>query len=475
MRISVTKKDIIWSYIGTIMSMSANILMLPFIVYYLDSEMLGLWYVFSSIGSIATLFDFGFAVTFARNITYCWSGANELKKENVTFVEKQEPNYYLMKRVLYTCKRIYLIISLVALLLLITIGTVYIRYISRNVIGNKHIVAWFIYAFAVFLNLYYGYFASFLRGVGAIDEANKNTVLARTAQIMATIILLAAGAGILGASIAYLVYGTLFRILGKFKFFRYHNIGEELKCIYDTQDKQQIKELFFVVWHNAWRDGFIAICNYFCNQISTLICSAYLTLSETGIYSLGVQIATAIATISATLYMAYQPGLQEAYISKNRIKLRNIMSIIVTIFILMFFIGTIGTVFIGVPILRLIKPETVIAIPVLLGLCIYQFILTFRNCYTSYFSCTNRIIYVKSFMISAVLCTILSFIFIGPLRLGVYGLIVAQILSQIVYNVWAWPIKAHREMELSFYEMARIGINQVKISIRNLFKREEIE
>ena len=55
-------------------------------------------YIFASIGAIATLFDMGFAVTFARNITYCWSGAKQLKKEDVVFVENSEPDYYLMKK-----------------------------------------------------------------------------------------------------------------------------------------------------------------------------------------------------------------------------------------------------------------------------------------------------------------------------------------------------------------------------------------
>ncbi|EKQ56965.1 MULTISPECIES: O-unit flippase-like protein [unclassified Clostridium] len=470
MKITVTKRGLIWSYIGTIMSMTANILMLPFIIYYLDADMLGLWYVFTSIGAIATLFDFGFAVTFARNITYCWSGAEELRKENVVFVEEREPNFQVMKRVLYTCRYIYLILSLFALLLLLTIGTSYICYISRGIIGYKHIIAWVIYSIAAFLNLYYGYYASFLRGVGAIDLANKNTVIARAAQIIVTIVFLAAGAGIIGASAAYLVYGTLFRVLGKFRFYQYHGIGERLKQINEKHDKQQVKDLFFVVWHNAWRDGSISIFNYFCNQVSVLICSVYLSLSETGVYSIGVQIASAIAAIAATLYTAYQPGLQEAYINNNRKKLKSFMSIIVTVFIGIFIFGVLGTVFVGLPLLRLVKPETIVTVPVLLGLCVYQFMLTFRNCYTSYFSCTNRIPYVKAFMVSAILCVVFSFIFIGPLNSGIYGLIIAQILSQALYNIWAWPIKAHKELELSFSEMIHIGVEEICISMKRFLK-----
>ena len=89
MMIEIKGKDIVWSYLGALLSMAANIVMIPFLVYYLDENLLGLWYVFCSIGAMTALFDFGFATTFARNITYCFSGAKKLCKENI---KKTFPN-----------------------------------------------------------------------------------------------------------------------------------------------------------------------------------------------------------------------------------------------------------------------------------------------------------------------------------------------------------------------------------------------
>lgn len=475
MKIRLSKMDVIWSYVGTIMTMGANLLILPFLMYFLDEEMLGLWYVFASIGAIATLFDMGFSVTFARNITYCWSGAKTLKKENVEFIDGSEPDFRLMKQVLVTCKIIYGILGGIAFLLLVSLGTVYIRHISKDIHSSVPTIAWIIYAFAAFLNLYYGYFAAFLRGVGAVDRANKNTVYARLAQILLTVILLVSGTGLIGASIGYLVYGTVFRLLGKYHFYKYENIGDSLEKIREKPEKDQIKSLFFVVWHNAWRDGVISIANYFCNQASTVICSMYLTLPEVGVYSIGVQIAQAIAQISGTLYTAYQPSLQSAYISSDTVKMKKSMSVIVMTFIYLFLIGMIGVIIIGLPILRIIKPSTVVSVPVLIGLCVYQFMLKFRNCYTSYFSCTNRILYVGGFISSAIICVVLSFAFIGPLNWGIWGLIGAQILSQLIYNIWKWPSLAHREMNLSFREMVRIGNVESLIGIKNTICKRKNE
>lgn len=450
-----------WSYIGTVISMGSNFIMLPFLMYFLDEDMLGLWYVFASIGAIATLFDMGFSVTFARNITYCWSGAKTLKKENVEFIDNTEPDFKLMKQVLVTCKLIYGILGGIALIFLLFAGGAYIKYVSRNIGSMIPLVSWIIYAFATFLNLYYGYFASFLRGVGAVDQANKNTVYARLAQMIITILLLVCGMGLIGASIAYLVYGMVFRLLGKYHFYKYQNIGENLAKVDDKIDKKTIKKLFIVVWHNAWRDGMISIANYLCNTASTVIGSMYLSLAEVGVYSIGVQLAQAIAQISSTLDTAYQPSLQAAYINRDKSKMKTSMSVVVMTYIDLFILGTFLVVIIGLPILRIIKPSTAVSVPVLLGLCVYQFLLKFRNCYTSYFSCTNRIIYVRGFVLSAIICVVLSFAFIGVLHLGVWGLIMAQILSQAIYNVWKWPLMVHRELHLSVLEMFIIGTKEI--------------
>lgn len=463
MNINLTGKDLIWSYTGTVLSMASNLLLLPFIVYYLDNDMLGLWYVFISIGAIATLFDFGFAITFARNVTYCWSGARELKNKNVTFVENREPDFHLMKQVLYACKIIYFRIAGTAFVLLLTLGTAYVIYVSRSITGSKYIYAWVIYAAAVSLNLYYGYYLSFLRGVGAIDSANKNTIIARGVQIVVTVVMLALGAGIMGACIAYLVYGMLFRILSKYKFYQYKDIGKKLASVKDDVTREEANKLIGIVWYNAWRDGVIAVSNYFCNQASTLICSLFLSLTETGIYSIGVQIAMAITTISGTLYTAYQPELQSSYINKDVENIKSTMSLIVMSFVYIFITGIVIFVLVLMPILKLIKPEMILSVPVLLGLCIYHFILKLRDFFSSYFSCTNRVCYMNGFVISAVFCVVFSFVSVGLLNLGVWGLIVAQLVSQLIYNAWKWPRDACKEINLSLNEIIHIGTSRISI------------
>ena len=461
MTIKLTKRDIIWSYIGTILSMGMNFIMLPFLMYFLDGDMLGLWYVFASIGALATLFDFGFGVTFARNITYAWSGARQLKKEGVNFSENIAPDFVLIKKILSTCKIIYGIIAGVSVFALLTVGTYYVSYISREVSGGHQLFAWFIYSVGVFLNLYYGYYASFLRGVGNVAQANKNTVYARVIQLFLMIVLLVSGFDLLGVCIAYLAYGTVFRLLGKKYFYQYKNIGYELSRLKKKIPRGEIWEMVGIVWHNAWRDGLISFSNYFCIQASTIICSFYLSLAETGAYSIGVQLATAIAVIAGTMYNTYQPELQSAYVLNDRAKMCKIMSVIVMSFVYLYLAGILLFCIGGLPILQFIRPSATVSYSVLLGLCAYQFILQLRNCYTSYFSCTNRIIYLRAFLCSSILCTGLSLYLAGSCQLGIWGLIMAQIVSQAVYNVWKWPWLAHRELHFSARDMICVGSREL--------------
>lgn len=465
MQIKSSRSDIIWNYIGIIMSMASNFLLLPFLIKFIDSEMLGLWYVYLSIGGIVILFDFGFNPTLARNVAYCWSGAKELNAEGVGKTEGTEPNYDLLKRVISTCKAIYFVISAAALIVLLSIGTAYIHHVSKELFGGTVIASWLIYAVAVFLNLYYGYFATFLRGVGAVSTYNKINVIARLIQIVVSIGMLMLGYGIIAVSLAYLLYGFLLRAFSKRAFYKYKGIGAHLKSIPEKTSIADIKRLFRIVWHNAWRDGLVAVANYCANQASTLIASMFLTLTETGIYSISVQLITAIATISAGLYTAYQPAMQSAYANNNWSESTKLMSLAMITYSFLFWAGTVALITVGIPILKWVKPENTYDIAVILGIAIYNFFYKRQSYYASFISNTNHVPYVKSYIISSFAGVVLSIILVYYMKMGVWGLIVGQFLPQLIYNVWKWPREVYKMLETTWAKLVSVGMDLLKTKI----------
>ena len=471
MTIKLTKKDYIWNYVGVFLSLFGQIILTPFVVYFLNGEYYGLWGVFQSLAAITVIFDFGFTTTFSRNINYSWNGAERLEKTGAVYSQNKEPNFLLMKKAMTACQRVFLLLAGSALIIMLSVGSIYVSHISASLNSNEPMIAWVICAVAIFLSLYYGYYGAFLRGVGAISEVNKATIYAKLIQIVLTIALLACGFGIIGTSIAYLTYGTLYRLLAKRSFLKYKGIGEGLKKVAAKIPGKEIKEMFFTVWHNAWREGLVSVANYLANQACTVIISLYMPLTQTGAYSLGVHLATAVAQLACAMYSANQPVLQSAYITNDKQKQKKTMSLIVFSYVVLDVLGLIVVIFIGLPILRLIRPETVVAPLVMLGIGFYQFILKFRNCYTSYFSCTNRIPYVKAFLISSVGCIVLALLAMGVFRWGMWGLIGAQIISQLAYNGWAWTVMAHKEMNLGLEETVALGYAESRDLLKSFMHR----
>ncbi|MGX7199926.1 O-unit flippase-like protein [Enterococcus nangangensis] len=467
MKIKATKSDIIWNYVGVVMSMASNFLLLPFMMFFIDSSYLGLWYVYLSIGGIVILFDFGFNPTLARNIAFCWSGAQTLNSEGATHVRNSSPNFLLLEKVINTCKKIYLIIALLALSVLLTIGSGYIYYISSDIFDFSVILSWGIYSIAIFFNLYYGYYATLLRGVGAISEYNKINILARFIQIVVSIVLMALGLGIVAVSGAYLLYGFLLRLFSKRSFYQYKNIGNNLGGNKKTSS-EEIKMLFSIIWHNAWRDGVVAFANYLSSQASTLIASFFLTLEEVGVYSISVQLVTAIATISAALYTAYQPSLQGAYINQDTKESEKLMGTAMTAYALLFIIGVVLLLAVGIPILKIVKPTILFSPSVIIGIAIYNFFYKRQSYYASFISNTNSVPYMKAYIVSGFFGILLSIAFIKVLSFGIWGLILGQFIPQLVYNCWKWPKKVFLMLDSSAKKMFIIGIQNIFEKLRKI-------
>lgn len=465
MKIQISKRDILWNYIGSFLSLGINFLMLPVLMLFLTGEMLGLWQVFLSIGSIALLLDFGLSPTLARNVAYVWSGAESLKETGVTQTVRNEPNYLLLDKVICVCKRVYLIIAVIAGTLLLTGGMFYIDWVSRDIASNDRIIAWLIYVLAIFLNLYFYYYSSALVGVGAVGDNNKAKVLACMLQFACCFLLSVLGTGIYAPAIAYLLYGLSYRLFAKY--FLYKKIGKDKLQGSAKHKTDELKQIFSAIWHNAWRDGLVAVANYLIGQANTIICSVFCDLTETGIYSLSLQFVTAIGIIASVLYSSYQPRLQSAYINQDAKTCTKLMSVSVVVYDFVFILGIACLIVIGIPILRFINPEYVFDIPMLLGLGVYMYFQKRYSLFTSYISNTNRIPYVKAFVFSGVLSVGLSVVFIACFPIGIWGLILGQFVAQCVYNNWYWPITVQKDLGMNsktIFQNCRSYLHEIKSS-----------
>ncbi len=467
---NVTKrKDVIWGYLGAFFSMGTSLIILPFVLKKLEDSQLGLWYLFSSIGLFATIFDYTFSAAMARNFSYIWNGANELKKGSDIKAENEIVDWKMLKKVFLVNRGVYGIMSVSAFAIMGIVGTKYIIWVSRDLNGN-FVFAWLGYLAGVCLNLYLGYLFAALRGVGALEVVNKCQVYSRGIQVGAVVILLHLDFGLYGVAIGYLVSIIVLGLTLYSAFMKYMDVGKKIHQVKILTDKQDILKIFSVIWSSSWKEAIVSISTYLCGQMVTLLSSLYYSLDETGFYALYLQLSNVVAQISLVPSGTFLPEMQAAYVTRNMERMRRKLSGTIVAFVLVYILGTIGILVFGMPLLLLFKKGIILDYRMMILAIILQFVMKFPYCYTAYFSATNRIIYYKSYFLSAIFSFFVSLVFLELQICGIYGVIVIQILGQLVYNFWIWIVRACKELHMSLSNTMVLGGEEIKSMALSRFK-----
>ncbi|MBU7554189.1 O-unit flippase-like protein [Pediococcus ethanolidurans] len=469
-KIKTSQADVLWSYMGTFFSLASGFLLLPFILRYLNSNALGLWYVFLSINGLLALFDFGFAPTFARNFAYVWGGAEKLTKQGVTAAVGTSVNKHLFRMLYSSCRLLYLIMSLIAVTLLSTVGTLYIYKVTNGFVGSYFLLSWIIIVISFFMNLYVDYFASILRGIGEIRAVNIALVISKGAQIIVSAILLIFGFGILGAVIGFLIQGIIFRQYCRHVFIK----KKEIKIILDEKEHRfKIKELLKtikIILPNSMKDGFVSIANYTSTQGSSLIISMQLSLVVVGHYSLVLQLLNAVASISIAINNAYLPLIQIKMVNKRKQDLQRIIGRCQTAYIFVFLAGILGVFFVVMPLVSYIRPGFTFSTLTFVLMAVYYFLFNQQSGYAMYIAAANELPYVTGFIISAVLSVLMTTSVLMFTNFGLTGMVCVQIIIQAVFNNWYWPRYFYKREKLDMNQTMRIGFEEWLFALKKTFK-----
>ncbi|PKM93721.1 MAG: hypothetical protein CVU84_14155 [Firmicutes bacterium HGW-Firmicutes-1] len=475
MQIKVDKKDIIWSYLGYFLKLGSNIIILPLVLTFLAEEELGMWYVFLSIGSLVTLLDFGFSPTIMRNISYCWSGAKELIKEGIVITDSnhnKEPNYKLFFSIYKVSKKMYFIISLVALVIMLSIGSIYIHSLVNGLEGgNQIMLAWFIFCFATFSNIYYSYWIPMLTGIGLIKKSQIATIISQSGFLIVVLIGLLLGYGLIAVSVAYCMNGIILRQVSKKFFINEKGIKKQFSR-YRRKKNSRDQELFSIIWHNAYRQGIVSIGSFLTIQASTLICSSFIDLATTAKYGLTLQVFQMLGYISRIPFISLLPEFSLLRINNDVQKLKERFSLSLVIFWVSYITVSIGVVLFGNILLALIGSNTsFLSAPLALLMAGYLFLEFNHSTFATLITTKNEVPFVKSAIISGPLIVVLSIILVGPFKMGVIGMMLAQSVVQLCYNNWVWPLKVFHELNINISKIMEMGLRTLRISAISMFTK----
>ena len=470
MNISVSKKDVVWGYFSQFFSIASGLITLPLILKMLTKEEIGLNYLLITFGSLVSLFDFGFASQFGRNISYIFGGAQSLRKEGLEVVDKPSGiNYRLLATMIHTAKYVYQRISLIVLVVMLSFGSWYVYKATNGFESVDNVlIIWLVFSFSVFFEMFYSYYTALLVGKGLIMESRKAIVYSKLVYVILAFLFLYIGFGLLGIVVANIIAPFFNRFIAYRYFFT-----EELKSKIDEFEitKQEKLDLFNLVWHNARKIGLVFICSYAINKFSLFLAGLYLPLSEIASYGLMIQLVGLISTISGTYFLINQPNFSalRVQVHSNDAKLLKDFAFSMNVYYVLFLLGSFFLVFVCPWLLELIDAN--VKLPSFLTMSIFVLIVLLEGNHANFatFIVTkNNIPFVQSSLIAGVAIVLGDFFSLEFTTSGILGLVLVQGLAQIVYANWKWPYVVCKEFGISFVMFLGIGMKESLIMIENL-------
>lgn len=470
MIINVHTKDVLWNYAGVLFSFGSTLIFWPIMIHFMPTDLVGIWFIFSSIGGVVQLFDFGFNPTISHSVSYAWSGAPDLKKEGAVFAsENMGPNMPLVFGVMHACRYLYLRIAILAAIVMLTFGTWYLNKVAYEYMLSEIYIAWLIYIVAVFLNLFIGYYSVVLLGIGDVYRQNKANITAKIIYVFLGCIGILFGHGLLGISIAFLVSGVLQRFLCKKYLISFHGFRADKEN--SEKSKYTVRNILDTMWHNAWRDGLVTATVYLTGQATVLIAGVFLSLSETGIYSMCMQVINIIINIANGSLPALAPAMHSAYANKNKEMARDLYKKAIGGFYALSILGVIGFIIFGVPIISWLKPDFIIDRFQFLILAISMLLLTRHRNSAWLISTMNTLPYTFAFIAYAILSVIATYIGLSLFNLGIMGLICIPMIVESIYNNWHWNVAVNRYFGISELDIVMTGVIESKEIIRKLYQK----
>lgn len=470
MQIRARKADLFWNYGGLLFRMAGQLLLLPLVLSLLDSEYVGLWYVFQSISSFIATFQSGFSPTFARNVAYCWSGKRTFSRSGLGDDSAGRVDWGVFRCLVSACRLVYRTISFVALAAIGTLGTAYVLGVAGGLEPLSYVPAWAVFCIAVFLNIFFSYYESLLRGIGDFVGVNIATIVSSALQIAATVVMLAAGMGVVSCSLGFLLQGVVFRMACRHFFFSGEGVAAGLASAAEPGSRE-VRSMVSTISANAFRDSVVSVANYLATAANTLLCAAFVGLSESSAFSVSLQVLNACVNVSSVVLTTYQPSLQSAYANGDRAMERLLSARSVVSFHALYAFCLAVLVTVGVPLLELLKPGASLSVPLTLALGLYLMLWKQQSICATLIANTNHIPYMVPFVVSSLAGIALSALLLHVSGGSVYALIAGEALAQAVYNNWKWPHEAASRLGMSYADFLTLGFTEIATSCRSFLRR----
>ncbi len=447
-KIDIGKKDVLWNYAATLLKIGVGIIVLPFILRYFPKETVAIWVIFSTIITMFPLLDFGFNPSFSRNVSYIISGVREFRKEGHQVVEgnTQGVDYGLLKALIKSMKQFYARLALIFLILLLTLGTFYLHFVLRTYTGNHNevYIAWIILCAINTYNFYTYYYDALLRGMGLIKKSKQIEVMSYLAYLLMSVILILLNLNLIAVVCAQVLMVIIKRALS-------------YKAIYTPEFIESIrgavsvvhKDLIKTIYPNAIKLGLTNVGGFLVTRVSLFIGALYLSLDIIASYGITIQIITVISSFATAYFATYQPQIVQYRTYGNIEKIRQIYLRSCKIIFSVFAVFGLILIFFGNDILLILRSQTMLLPKSFTSVALLIYLLEANHATAGNLLLTkNEVPFFKASLVAGGITLILLFVFLKTTILGVWGLILAQGIAQVIYQNWKWPLEAFKDINI---------------------------
>ena len=444
----IGRKDVVWNFVATSMRIASGLIVLPLVLHLLPTQEVGLWNIFITIGSLATLLDFGFSNSFSRNITYIFGGAKLLKKKGYEVIDNEDKSidYGLLKSVIAAMRRYYGILAAIFLILFFVASPFYLTNILQKYTGNKTEVwiSWLIYGVLVAYQLYTFYYSAILTGRGYIRKLNQIIIIGQTCRIVFSAVFLLLGFGLISLVIGQFVSDIINRSLCYFSF-------------YDPEIRQNLKsaiqisvcEIMEIMTPNAVKIGFTTIGSFLIGKSIIIIAPLYLTLADIASYGTTKQMIELIMSLSVIWFSTFYQKITIHRVNEEMVDIKRMFIKGNLAMIAIFIICGIGLIIIGPSLMLIIHSKTqLLSTIMIIVLLVSAFLDSNQNMATSLLLTGNEVPFMKSTFISGILSFLILLFCLNFTHLGIWGMIISPAIALLIYSSWKWPYVISKQLDI---------------------------
>jgi hypothetical protein len=458
----LNQSPVVWSWAFNGLRLATAVILLPLVLRpgYFGKGDLGMYYIFNSLSALAILFDFGFSPSIGRNVSYAMAGAHELTAEgHAATPAGGTPNHRLLWQLLRSTQRLFLYLSLATFVVLGAVGSFFVGSgVAETTRPSLTWIAWGLVLASAVLEIYAGWWNTFLRGMGQVLVSARISVISFGLRLALAAGLLLAGAGLLALPVAGLVSSVLQRGLSR------RRCLAELGSMPDNIPKVS---LIPVLWPNSWRTGLQFLSVYLATQANTLLCSKVLGVAMTGDYGLTGNVIGLIGSMSLVWTSVKWPLVGQYCKLHDFDRLRPLLWSRLWLQTLTFGILTAVALPAGPMLLRWIgSKHHLLPHPMITGMLAYSFLETQFTFWTTLLSLLrNRIPSLWPTVVTngVTLCLVIALgVRLGPApadapaleawtRQGLMIFTLVPVGVALLFNFWFWPLLGARSIGRSWW------------------------